>query len=790
MAFDAAAFRVNDGFVNPRLYGFSDRITDITLRMFPFQEHYIVDGGAGDAATQAAARRFTALCGLPNVEDRLVHNTNCREMNGIVWASSLFSPPVLHDEYVDRAVFGAEQIASDYALNGVGGVTIGGWIHQYLANQFHTLLFHLHLQRDANTQGAFNTFIDITQPTLLSKSFNVRAVLASIRGCQILGSLNDPQLIPLIQDHKTNILDSIVADIGDLQEHLPLWKILTILIYRAFRILRGQQAEGYLCRVYYYKRQGRFLRLPGQPGGGAGGTSRSAGVPYGIGQYIRYFVWFQQPFAYFANWYSPNKKCIFRDAHATGINGLSAEIDRHFFTNVPARRTLILGIHSVYKLVRHAKLNPAAVTLTMGNNQQAVVPNSIDSVDDTRMGVLAGAVWSYNPNPEERFLSYDIFFQPFGNLDAAGPAGIQYPTTMNATDKLARINGANWDYWGYGLDEYLLSLIFQLRFTRPELWDDVIVCYLHLHWLGKILAGPGVIPSEYYPELNNSFCGIVGPQEAAIRAANPVNFQRYYSQLLDAFTIQVNGAPRTVIPKKVILEFLFSSANIPSSYLQHYNVAPMGAGNRYFQTNPIEFLCYIYNAHRFDRFDYYNNPAMRIMNGNPEVPTHCDSFNNNLTWAITNPITYGCGRGEGVAGDPCLGVKCPHDIIRNQAIPQGAAAGGVAPPPAPPQPAPPQPAPPQPAPPGIPPIDGFLARAAAAGARLFPGGGGVGPGVGGPGGGLFNNDENDNPFAGFGGAAAGFGGAAAGFGGAADPFARFGGAAGRPALIDILARGW
>jgi hypothetical protein len=96
MAFDAAAFRVNDGFVNPRLYGFSDRITDITLRMFPFQEHYIVDGGAGDPATRAAAGRFTALCGIPAIEHRLANNNNCREMNGIVWASSLFSPPVVH----------------------------------------------------------------------------------------------------------------------------------------------------------------------------------------------------------------------------------------------------------------------------------------------------------------------------------------------------------------------------------------------------------------------------------------------------------------------------------------------------------------------------------------------------------------------------------------------------------------------------------------------------------------------------------------------------------------------
>jgi hypothetical protein len=634
MPFNQDEFRKNNGYVNPELYGFSDRIRDITLRMFPFQEHY-------EASTPSAltddARRMLGWCKLENIEELLSNNVEARKMNHISWCSSLFSPdltgPLAAAPRINRDDFEG---------------TISGFFDKYVGYQFNTLIHHIFLHKGQGG-GAFNTFLDCTDTSLFAKVCNVRDVLQLVENSSILSSLSDitGEIIQIATNHKRAILESIRADISH-DIYLPIWKIFTILIYRAFYIIldpREDKTPGNRCRIYLYKRHGRFI-----------------GKRVGIGQYIRYFVWFQRPFSYFDNWYSPCQRCIFRDAHATGINIRSAEIDRTYFDVCSTRheRNIMLGISPLYKCGRHAELDLVNHTSLMMNYAEPPpdVP-SFDNINPQRIGVLAGFISSYSHDLEQPFMAYDIFFQPFGDLEAAPRAnGCKYPVAMLELDKLPRPNGVQWDYWGYGLDEYILGLLIQQRNTNPGLWDDINVLYFQVDWFGRVIGLEERL-SEHYPVAVNVFRNIILPRLAGIKASskNPTD---YYNKLIDNYVLvskfpsEPAGTPKQLMTKNCILEFLFSSVNIPAVYLAMHDIRPPDVESH---ISAHDITCMIYNIYRFDRFDYYNNPPARAGN---IVPTSIYNFNKHLLWSCQNKITYGCGKGIINPADPCPNIDPCH----------------------------------------------------------------------------------------------------------------------------------
>jgi hypothetical protein len=205
--------------------------------------------------------------------------------------------------------------------------------------------------------------------------------------------------------------------------------------------------------------------------------------PKGFGQTIRYFTWLQRPFVFRDKRYVSNRQMIFRDAHASTPSPRSADKDRNFFAicEKDHRRKCILGTAPHYNNAQHVN-----ISLPNENGKRVQYPRVVDlnfyksnpldvkKWTSTRypkncIGILAGCCEAFNPdNADAQFMSYPFFYEPF-NYEKRDPRfnGVQPTKDL---------------YYGYGLDEYLLTRLVHLLSENPEIKDEVDVYFWMITW--------------------------------------------------------------------------------------------------------------------------------------------------------------------------------------------------------------------------------------------------------------------------------------------------------------------
>ncbi len=526
--------------------------------------------------------------------------------------------------------------------------------------------------------AGFNFFVDVTSSTILSYQFDVAYLLEKWQRSEILIRLGEETEMDWLR-HLRLIIISILRSrfIFYNVSRLSLFEFITIACYNIAAYVKGEytredfvvvanhearavqflnqpaRAQDHNIRMYYYHRAARLLRASDLQQHGIARTNAWLGV----GQYIRYLVWAQNRFVLYDIPCSPCEKMIHRDAHACTTSLFSATIDQWFFNNCPAERTIMAGNSQQYHRDQHVTLDPT------GGRRQAAL--SGHSRNGDRLGVLAGVMWSKNPDRENRFLGYDFIRVPFVD-------------TINANGGLAGTIGnvAYNNPWDYGLDEYVLSMLFRFRAQNPAAVDEVRILSYYLSWMFHYFDYPREDAYRVH-DSEELWAPIQGLYNMAYTyyttpgANNIAGRPDFYNQLFNrcsgnAVTYNLGGP-------QICFNTLFGNAGNQELRLP--------AKQRNNTGTPADFLgnkkrnaCNLQNYFRYDRFDYFNNPAVRMVDGQPVILTSLnDSFLENMALALNLPPLSVPAR-QGIPGSAIPEDQAPGAILC-AAIPLGMQGG-------------------------------------------------------------------------------------------------------------------
>jgi hypothetical protein len=416
-------------------------------------------------------------------------------------------------------------------------------------------------------------------------------------------------------------------------------------------------------RVWLYKRHNRFLynverdyTLFNHPFG----INPSSGVWLGIAQYSRYLVWIQRSFEVRDIFFGITNM-VFHDAHAATSSILSSNLDRIFFDNCRAERVIMVGTNTWYKSPQHVHLDDVTQTLH--------VP---DPPRHFRIGWLAGAIIAHNwyareGDPLIFHMNVPEITQPFdcplnANFRPIGPSGVP-PSTAEADYPTSGVGTA---YWGYGLDEHIVTYIPRRRASNEDFYGSLRLLNYNInwfvfqsHWDAQLAA-----PQEYYREiqsiiLNACYNNPPGQYEPG-----------YFERIMDFISNQTN-----VLGRQVFFETLYGNVGnvglrVRTKQTRYANGAPIQQkGIRFTQA---QIVCRIYQYSRYDRFDYYHDIDSRILSdGTYRVLTnHNNQYIDNMILALQEPIIdIACGSGvdsryRNIAGY----IQCPDDarLVNNQ----------------------------------------------------------------------------------------------------------------------------
>jgi len=312
-----------------------------------------------------------------------------------------------------------------------------------------------------------------------------------------------------------------------------------------------------------------------------------------IGQYIRYFVWFQTPFRLYERQYYPIRQMIFRDAHATTPSPRSADKDRHFFElcEFSRRRKCMLGTSSRYDNPQHINMSLANTYIsglgftTSAKSLGRNIPGRLDLVDpknrtSTRQwknanGILAGVVEAFNPSHESQaFISWELFFEP-----------INYSTRDRAFNgvQLQRDN-----YYGYGIDEYILTRFVRHQVDTRGARDEVDIYFWDIMWMQECWTDWGSDLSPGMMRQHNQISSEIG------------NTIQNYTQYIVA--MNRNGP---LLSSYSTIEFLYANANsilYRGALLNNTMPRQMILNTSLGLGNPE----IVYFIGRFDRIDTFN----------------------------------------------------------------------------------------------------------------------------------------------------------------------------------------
>jgi hypothetical protein len=241
-------------------------------------------------------------------------------------------------------------------------------------------------------------------------------------------------------------------------------------------------------RIYCYKRVGEVTN-----------------APTGIGQYIRFSTLFQKPFNDGTVQFAAVRQMIFRDAHATTPSPRSTFKDLHFFSicETHRRRKIMVGVSPRYHNMQHINITlpngePIRTNLLDGSVDQRVkqlsgvwnlqnippqystfryplkIPFQAGIIDgySNSIGILAGLCEVFNPqHTTQPFIDYDFFYEPFGGI---ARRDIEFKGILS-------------NYYGYGLDEYILTRLFRYHAETPAVWEDFDMYFWNILWFDEVL---------------------------------------------------------------------------------------------------------------------------------------------------------------------------------------------------------------------------------------------------------------------------------------------------------------
>jgi hypothetical protein len=715
----------------------------IKMTLFPMESYYTILAGPVAANPNYNYHRdiTTACCirdigGVANSGIQGAIGENFQLMPGIIYCASLSSPPI------SRRIHGGVQggapgigldtilgVANHGSQVGARGETLQEWIKAYPCRMLNNLICHylVHLPLGGNLEylqgylqafidnswwAGFNIFVDITVGSILSYNVECPYFLQCWQQTPLNCRIGEEHFMGLATRVKNVIIEIVrqnlgpgvisAAGIGSCR----MFELFSICLYTTAAYIKSRYAlqlypagddaaqyarvwreeaprqQDHNIHLYFYERKTDLLtNLDHEQGPNPMPKSW-----LGIGQYLRYLCWAQSRFTLAVNrpplpaaahvfTFHPLTNMIHRDAHAASTSQLCGEYDRTFF-QYATDRTIVFGTHQGYKRDQHIVLDP----LANGVRGSLVIDGeSRFGVDKKyRMGILAGCVWSKFPGAHVEagpFIGYPFFCEPLNAPLGAG--GNRIPIGMPA-------NSIFNDYWEYGLDEYILGRIMRDRIDVPAHVEDLRILTFYINWVTNIFSDSGGEDADrdsYWQPFSGLTYYLFNDARSPVPGA-----QSFYSDILAWCSTQHNYY-NLLGPQITFNTFFGNDMNtalrVPANQ-RHTGPNPGAWGTppsyNLFRDAPRRLACIMQNYNRYDRFDYYNDPALRRHNHELIALTnHTNDYVGNLAVALQLPMLDAeCVKGRPNDCKPA-GVGCADDAfdaIKCSAIPNGAAGGG------------------------------------------------------------------------------------------------------------------
>ena len=675
-------------------YGFVNAVTPegehpCVARLFLHDEYLNIY----DPANRNARLRTDALlqaCGISNIDQAL--GNNFKRMPGIIYCCSLSSPPVNIQAPVITVDMQSIKV-------GARGESIQEWLTAYLFNQLNAMICHYvanlpppHLGDNWSSWGGFNIFLDISPSVLVSYNCDIAFLLYTWKNTNTNCRIGEEEFQHEIENVKHAIIELLrirTQNIGS----IPLYEFFAVAVYNIAGFVkrhwntkvwlqpidtRNQRiqyhvanpvAQDHNIRIWLYKRKVRFLGHRETTEDGIQGTNISPKCWLGIGQYIRYILFHQIGFRSLHDNYAPIQKMIFRDAHASTTSLLSSNLDRTFFDSVGQERVIMFGVGQWYKKAQHMVIDDRYPPI-----QKTVLnPATTFRLDDYKVGIYAGAVWAFNYFAlDGRPLILPEFVpemtQPFSSPLNHRGRPITIPSII--TEAEYPTNDGNAAYWGYGLDEHILGYILRNRNSNPTLYSTLRVLTYNINFLAwdmhwsQATRGNNITYYNFLKVFLEMLCRSL---------PNTPFEQGYFNRILT--TSATSDASHHLLGPQITFETLFG--NVGNNNLRGLSIgndARKAPDNSSYPREEAKlraglepFGCRIRNYNRYDRFDYYNLPGVRIFQGVPKSLTNSDvNFLENLQLALRLPILpMECGTGvsmytgRGPCQDDVAAYRCP-----------------------------------------------------------------------------------------------------------------------------------
>lgn len=682
-----------EGFTKPSLLGFPDFGGDIDdnlkMRLFP-----IFEMKKAYEADEMTATVMENIFGVANTA--WLMGDNFQQMPGSIWSVCLGSPI---------------RIPADATLasnSNYKGWTIAEWTNHYLGGQFAATACHLYFSRTANNWGGLCLYLDVTEGSLLSRTFDVRRVLDLLLAKR-------PNFSLLESDANIDaITQKITEALTWLKNKIPvgtttsMGMILVAGLYAIFRRFKHEGADwhvapagaaaaeyhNYNLRIYLIKRRGRFVYDPYERGYGliptvempakreeldadgnqlrADEKNLSERMWLAMAQYYRLMSCWMRPVDIKITINNKIKtiplktlrRFITRDAHATTTSSISAAYDAIFFNEAAAKggRAMLLGIDGWYKKNHHAKFYTEEDTWVGG------IPEGLTN----SFGILAGVCWYFNPNMNEQYCSYPIFRLPFDilrdKLDAAGVAS-KVPTLLHEKDEENFIDSKA--FFNYGVDEYILSEFVAQQFHEPARWNEINLLFFTIHWIYHYLYDKDISKWEYAPVIMSlledelaKYTGSIYNRLPSFLETNMLPYKNIFFETFFGNDLGIDE--QTIYIHHCQGQFTVSNASLGSrlQLLNYYYPNIIGA---YATRNSYDRDCLMQYLHRYDRPFYWKwDGGNKIMspreNGaNIIVPNNIFTDQTNLRFVLQNQIDRNCGIGLCATDDITLPTsgRCP-----------------------------------------------------------------------------------------------------------------------------------
>lgn len=712
----------------------------VLFSLFPLTSYrqMLLNNNAAEVAYHSSITKACCIIDREGVANSGIQGAigeNLEFMPGIIYCASLSAPPI-------SAVIPGNPILgpAQQHIRVRGHQTLREWIVAYPCRMLNNLICHylahlplnpLDLSYNAAALqswidnafwAGFNIFLEATPGTLLSYSISVNFFLEVWSETPINTRIGEEIFLDLATRIKRIIISII-------HQRLPAggawrgYELFTICLYTAAAYLKSMYNRAPLyppatddatirayattwinqfnaaalpqdhnIRLYYFRRQNVLL---GENDVGADANHNlNPGCWLGFGQYSRYLTWGQQRTAFSLIGGGEQagvearqitlygiEKMIHRDAHAASTSLLCSEYDRIFFQNAQDR-TILMGTNQSYKRAQHIILDPLARPDLGAGGRGKLVRNPTGD-NPWSLGLFAGCCWSKFPGARVEagpFLNYRFFYEPLN--EDLNPA-TYLPVTMPANSVFA-------NYWSYGLDEHLLGRIFRNRIENPGQAEDLRILSYNINWIhnnfGEGGGSEGNDRAHYWRPLAGMLHHLWNGSQALRGFAGGAPRQSFWSDMLVACSN--NPAYFNLLGPQITFNTFFGNdGNVGlrlDSMVDPWLTAALPAADGYneFTTAPRRVACKIQNYNRYDRFDFYNNPALRRVNGAPiALTSFSQDYIGNLIVALQLPmINTECAVGRPNDCKIAAGAAvCPDDAfdaLKCSSIPDGLAGGG------------------------------------------------------------------------------------------------------------------